>query len=113
MSIDYDLSESEEKAITETIKDLDCRPLFVEVLADGFDLYQVNVEVMLAKSNIVVEMGLEVRKRKWVGYAEIINTNQKKPFSFPTEGRLGADAVYKVLDTILATRKISYDLNYL
>ena len=113
MSIDYDLCESEEKAITETIKDLDCRPLFVEVMADGYDLYQVRAEVMLSKSNIVVEMELEVSRGKWLCDVKIINTGEKENVSFSSEGRLGADAVYKILDNILATRKISYDLSYL
>ena len=113
MSIDYALSEGEEKDITKTIKDLDCKPLFVEVMADGYNLYQVNAEVMLAKSNIVVNMELEVNNFKWECYVEIVNTNEKKTVSFSSEGRLGADAVYKVLDNILATRKISYDLSFL
>lgn len=111
MPIDYDLSDFEEKKITETIKDLDCSPLFVEVSADGFNMYYVRVEVLLPNSNIVAEMELEEKRGKWLCAIEILNTKEKKNVSFSSEGRLGEDAVYRVLDLILSSRKITYNLS--
>ena len=115
--IDHQLSELSEKEITKVVKKLGCKVSSLSVHMNNFDMNVVELEVKLAKSNLFARIVIEVNKGKWVGFAEIegLPYSEYKEVSFSSEDGWvsGSDAVYRILDNILATKKIVYDTSFL
>ena len=113
--IDHEMSKESEKEIDKVVKQLGCKVSSLVVHMNDFDMNVVELEVILAKTTMLARIVIEVEKGKWVGFIELEkhhSRNQYKDVSFSASGVRGVNAVYRILDSILATEKITYDLGF-
>ncbi len=114
--IDHEMSKESEKEIAKVVKQLGCKVSSLVVHMNDYDMNVVELEVILSKSLQLARIVIEVEKGKWVGFVELEkdhSRNQYKDVSFSASGMLGANAVYRILDNILSTERITYDLGFL
>ena len=68
-------------------------------------------------TNLFAKIVIEVVKGKWSGFVEIdgLPYDEYKEVSFSSESGWvsGSDAVYRILDGILSTKKVVYDTSFL
>ena len=113
--IDHQLSEMSEKEITKVVNKLGCKVLSLTVHMNDFNMNVVELEVKLADSVLIARIVIEVEKGNWSGFVEIdgLPYEESQEVSFSASGMHGLDAVYRILDNILDTKKVVYDTRLL